>query len=207
MPTMAGRTHADPRVLEARRALLEGVGAEVSASFPGITRLGGQIVAALYLADEPQSMDALCAELGVSKSNVFVNLRALDAAGIVERQRSAGARHDVYALRGKYPDVVIGAYVARLRGVIDHKKELARRALELLGDARGDKADALREKITSLARKYSRFGDAFDALMPVVGASLDLEAVLDRIPPGVVKTLASVARATFGRPPGKVRPR
>src|SRR5207253_476320 len=40
----------DP-VAVARRALLEGVGAEVAASFPGITRLGGQIVAALYLAD------------------------------------------------------------------------------------------------------------------------------------------------------------
>ncbi len=207
MPTMAGRTHADPRVLEARRALLEGVGAEVSASFPGITRLGGQVVAALYLADTPQSMDALCAELGVSKSNVFVNLRALDAAGIVERQRSAGARHDVYALRGKYPDVVIGAYLARVRVVIDHKKALTRRALALLGDAKGDKADALRRKVTSLGRKYERFGEVFDAVMPVVGASLDLEAVLDRIPPGVVKTLAAIARATLGGGPGKVRRR
>ena len=34
----------------ARQALLEGVGKEVAASFPGITRLGGQIVAALYLS-------------------------------------------------------------------------------------------------------------------------------------------------------------
>src|SRR5450432_1723737 len=103
----------DP-VAIARRALLEGVGAEVAASFPGITRLGGQIVAALYLADEPtgpgKSMDELAQELGRSKSNIFSNLRALEAAAIVERRRSAGSRHDRFALRGPYPDVVVGAY-------------------------------------------------------------------------------------------------
>ena len=104
-------------VAVARRALLEGVGAEVAASFPGITRLGGQIVAALYLAEEPRSMDDLSLELGRSKSNIFANLRGLEAAGIVERQRASGARHDRFALRGKYPDVIIGAYIARLRRV------------------------------------------------------------------------------------------
>src|SRR5712691_3950785 len=102
-------------VVAARKALLEGVGAEVAASFPGITRLGGQIVAALYLADVPgttgRSMDELSAELGRSKSNIFANLRALEAAGIVERRRASGSRHDRFALRGPYPDVIVGAYI------------------------------------------------------------------------------------------------
>ena len=40
----------------ARRTLLEGVGEEVAASFPGITRLGGQVVAALYLAETARSL-------------------------------------------------------------------------------------------------------------------------------------------------------
>src|SRR4051812_3509675 len=57
----------DERVAAARQALLEGVGAEIAASFPGITRLGGQVVAALYLADEARSMDELSVELGRSK--------------------------------------------------------------------------------------------------------------------------------------------
>src|SRR3954470_15469331 len=91
----------DPRVAAARKALLEGVGAEIAASFPGITRLGGQVVAALYLADGPRSMDELGLELDRSKSNIFANLRGLEAAGIVERRRESGSRHDTYALRGK----------------------------------------------------------------------------------------------------------
>src|SRR5512144_2655217 len=101
-------------VAAARAAVLDGVGREVAASFPGITRLGGQIVAALYLSDEPLSMDALAESLGRSKSNIFANLRGLEAAGIVERRRPGGARHDAFALRGKYPDVIIGAYLSRL---------------------------------------------------------------------------------------------
>src|SRR5690349_24512323 len=108
----------DPRVPAARQVLLEGVGAEIAASFPGITRLGGQVVAALYLAEGPRSMDELSHELGRSKSNIFANLRGLEAASIVLRRREAGARHDSYTLRGKYPDVIVGSYVARLRHVV-----------------------------------------------------------------------------------------
>jgi len=188
----------DPVAL-ARRTLLEGVGAELAASFPGITRLGGQVVAALYLEGGPCSMDALAAELGCSKSNVFTNLRALEAAGIVERQRPPGARHDVFALRGKYPDVIVGAYVARLRLVVDDKRALTRKALAILGSTRGKEADALRAQLETLARKYDRFGALFDAVLPVASGPIDLEAVLDKLPPKLVATVSGAIRKLLGR--------
>jgi DNA-binding transcriptional regulator GbsR (MarR family) len=188
----------DPVAL-ARRTLLEGVGAELAASFPGITRLGGQVVAALYLENGPCSMDALAAELGCSKSNVFTNLRALEGAGIVERQRPAGARHDVYALRGKYPDIIVGAYVARLRMVVDDKRALTRKALGILGSTRGKDADTLRAQLENLARKYDRFGVLFDAMLPVTGAPIDIEAILDKLPPKLIATVSSAVRKLFGR--------
>jgi DNA-binding transcriptional regulator GbsR (MarR family) len=188
----------DAEVASARALLLEGVGAEVAASFPGITRVGGQIVAALWLEGRPLSMDALAAELGVAKSNVFTNLRALEGASIVEKHRPVGARHDLYALRGAYPDVIVGAYLGRVRRVIEDKRVLARRALAVLGDARGPEADALREKVEALGRKYDRFSETFDALVPVAGMPIDVEGLLDRIPLGVVKTLGDLARKAFG---------
>ncbi len=181
-------------VAKAKATLLEGVGAEVAASFPGITRLGGQIVAALYLADEPRSMDELSAELGRSKSNVFSNLRALDAAGIVERQRVAGARHDVFALRGKYPDVIIGAYIARLRRVIADKRSLSRRALEMLGGARGKDADVLRERLHTLSRKYDLFGAVFDQLVPASDGPVDLEALLSKVPRKLIGAIGALTK-------------
>lgn len=182
----------DPVAL-ARATVLAGVGREVAASFPGITRLGGQIVAALYLADEPLSMDTLSDELGRSKSNIFANLRGLEAAGIVERRRASGTRHDAFALRGKYPDVVVGAYIARLRRVVFDKVNLCARALDMLGDARGDDADSLREKLTSLQRKYERFATAFE-LVPFGDGPVDLEEILDDVPQGVLDVLTAMVK-------------
>ncbi|MFT3773907.1 MAG: MarR family transcriptional regulator [Minicystis sp.] len=187
----------DERVAAARQALLEGVGAEIAASFPGITRLGGQVVAALYLAEGPRSMDELSVELGRSKSNIFANLRGLEAAGIIERRREAGARHDSYTLRGKYPDVVIGAYISRLRRVVHDKQALCRRALGLLGDAEGADADALRTRLDDLSRKYALFADLMDRYVPPVDGPVDLEQLINKIPEPVLKTIHAAARAAW----------
>src|SRR5262252_3047729 len=186
------------RVGVARQALLEGVGAEIADSFPGITRLGGQIVAALYLSDVPRSMDELSSELGRSKSNIFANLRGLEAAGIVERRREAGARYDTFALRGKYPDVVIGAYLTRLRRVVADKRQLSRRALELLGDATGPEADGLRVRLNTLMRKYDRFAVIFQELLPATDGPIDLEALIDTLPSSVLKAIAALAKQALG---------
>ncbi|MGD0524456.1 MAG: hypothetical protein ABSE49_04905 [Polyangiaceae bacterium] len=181
----------------ARRTLLEGVGEEVAASFPGITRLGGQIVAALYLAETARSMDELSAELGRSKSNIFANLRGLEAAGIVEHHREAGARHDRYRLRGKYPDVVIGAYIARLRRVVSDKRTLVRRSREILGETRSPEASALRAKLDALGGTYDRFAELFD-MLPAMDGPLDLEAIINGLPRVVIDALVAVMRKAVG---------
>ena len=189
-------TPADPYAL-ARRTLLEGVGDEVAASFPGITRLGGQIVGALYLAEAPRSMDELSLELGRSKSNVFANLRGLEAAGIVEHSRAPGARHDRFRLRGRYPDVVIGAYVTRLRQVVVDKRSLVQRARALLGPARGHEADALRAKLDALGGTYDRFAELL-ALLPGEGGPLDLRGIFDALPVAALAAIARVVRRVVG---------
>lgn len=184
----------------ARKALLEGVGAEIAASFPGITRLGGQVVAALYLSDGPRSMDELSVELGRSKSNIFANLRGLEAAGIIERRRSSGARHDSYTLRGKYPDVVIGAYIARLRRVVHDKQALCQRALGLLGDASGAEADSLRARLSDLSRKYDHFA-GYMGMLPAIEGPMDLEQLLELLPPDVLQLAGAAARKALGLEP------
>jgi DNA-binding transcriptional regulator GbsR (MarR family) len=194
VPRSASR---DPRIALARHALLEGVGAEIAASFPGITRLGGQVVAALYLAEGPRSMDELGLELERSKSNIFANLRGLEAAGIVERRREAGSRHDSYTLRGKYPDVVVGAYIARLRRVVQDKRALCRRALEMLGDARGAEADGLRSRLSDLSRKYDLFADLMERFVPMAEGPVDLERLITHVPEPVLRAVSLAARAAW----------
>jgi HTH-type transcriptional regulator, osmoprotectant uptake regulator len=204
--TRAQPTKPEDPVVVARKTLLEGVGAEIAASFPGITRLGGQVVAALYLSDEPRSMDELSLELGRSKSNIFANLRGLEAAGIVQRHRESGARYDTFSLRGKYPDVIIGAYLTRLRRVVADKQQLCARTLDILGNAKGADADALRGRITSLGRKYDRFAILFNDLLPAFEGPMDLEALIEALPAPVLTALGAVARRAmglFGREPSK----
>lgn len=196
----AGAITPDPVAL-ARAAVLDGVGREIAASFPGVTRLGGQIVAALYLADAPLSMDDLAEELGRSKSNIFANLRSLEAAGIATRHRASGTRHDTFALRGKYPDVVVGAYISRLRRVVLDKVSLCNRALGLLGDAEGAEADSMREKLTALLRKYERFANVFAELVPVTEGPVDLEDFIDNIPGTMMGMFSSMARRALGLGP------
>lgn len=194
------------RVARARKALLEGVGAEIAASFPGVTRLGGQVVAALYLADEPRSMDDLSAELGRSKSNIFANLRGLEGAGIIGRLRQSGERHDSFALRGKYPDVIIGAYLTRLRRVVRDKQDLSQRALSLLGDAQGKEADALRARLEDLSRKYTLFGELMNHYLPLIEGPVDLEGLVARVPLPVLEALGRAMfseRAEEGAPSNK----
>ena len=185
----------DSRVASARQALLEGVGAEIAATFPGVTRLGGQVVAALYLADRPRSMDELSAELGRSKSNIFANLRGLEGAGIIERRREAGSRHDSYTLRGKYPDVIIGAYLSRLRRVVRDKQSLSQRALSLLGAAPGDEADALRARLADLTRKYNLFADMINRYVPLTDGPVDLERMIAQVPEPVLEALKAAVYA------------
>lgn len=193
----------DPVAL-ARATVLDGVGREIAASFPGITRLGGQIVAALYLADEALSMDELSDTLGRSKSNIFANLRGLEAAGIVERHRASGTRHDSFRLRGKYPDVVVGAYLTRLRRVVLDKVNLCNRSLALLGDAKGEEADALRAKLTALLRKYERFATVFADIVPVTEGPVDLEELIDNIPSAMMGVISGMARRALGLAPRAV---
>ena len=189
------------RVAAARATVLDGVGREIAASFPGITRLGGQIVAALYLGDRPLSMDELSDELGRSKSNIFANLRGLESAGIVVRHRASGTRHDTFALRGKYPDVVVGAYLSRLRRVVLDKVNLCNRALAQLGDANDEEADALRAKLTSLLKKYERFATVFAEIIPVAEGPVDLEDLIDNIPSAMMGVFSTMARKALGLGP------
>lgn len=187
----------DPRIDATRHALLEGVGAEIAASFPGITRLGGQVVAALYLSDAPRSMDELATELGRSKSNIFSNLRALEAVGIIERRREKGSRHDSFALRGRYPDVVVGAYIARVRRVVHDKQALCRRAIDILGDAQGEEAEGLRTRLEELTRKYDLFADLMESTLPRIDGPIDVEKLLQTVPESVLRGIQVATKTAW----------
>ena len=142
-------------------------------------------------------MDELSAELGRSKSNIFANLRGLEAAGIVEHHREAGARHDRYRCAASTP-TWSSARTSPGCGVSwPDKRTLVRRSREILGDARGPEAKALRAKLDALGGTYDRFAELFD-MLPTLDGPLDLEAIVNGLPRVVLDAVVAVIRRAAG---------
>jgi DNA-binding transcriptional regulator GbsR (MarR family) len=199
------RTTPDSAAARDRALFIDLVGTEISAIWRNVTRLGGQCVAALYLAARPRSMDDLAAELGRSKSNVFANLRALEALGIVRRVRVPGSARDHYELAAPYPDVIVLAFIRRLADVLGDKgaelrgiaERMAERAAAESSTGVAPGASPTSDeaaRVARLADTYARGGALLDALLPPSGTSLDLGALLDRVPPEVVRSVAQLLR-------------
>jgi DNA-binding transcriptional regulator GbsR (MarR family) len=75
--------------------LVDGLGAAAATS--GIlTQQQARIFGLLYLSARPLSLDEIADELGQSKSNVSLNIRALVEWHLVRRRAIAGSRRDHY---------------------------------------------------------------------------------------------------------------
>ncbi len=173
-----------------RAAFVDIVGTEISAIWRNVTRLGGQCVAALYLWEEPRSMDDLAGELGRSKSNVFSNLRALESLGIVRRVRVTGSARDHYELSGDYPDVLVVAFARHLSHTLrDKSRDLAAIA-KSLGEVGGDEADALGARVARIGETYAAAGRLIDGLLPGPDEKNDLASILKRVTPALLKEIA-----------------
>ncbi len=196
----ASQREREEAVLEHRRAFVEVVGTEISAIWRNVTRLGGQVVAALILWDEPRSMDDLAEELGRSKSNIFNNLKALESLGIVRRVRVSGSARDHYELAGAYPDVLVIAFARHLsHSLTDKSSELQTMAGELgeLGDVAD--AQALSARVARVGETYQAAAKLIDGLMPAPGEPSDLVSIVRRITPELVKHIVGLLRRPGGR--------
>lgn len=62
----------------------------------GINRTVGQIYALLFLSEEPLNAEQITAALGVSRSNVSMGLKELDAWRLVQRRHLPGDRREYF---------------------------------------------------------------------------------------------------------------
>jgi biotin operon repressor len=62
----------------------------------GLARIGGRLVGLLTLTDQPLTLDAMAAALGVSRASVSTNIRLLVAYGLAELVSFPGDRRDYY---------------------------------------------------------------------------------------------------------------
>lgn len=97
---------------------LQGAGKVSSALLGMINKVGGQIYALLFLADEPLSLDEIAERLSVSKSNVSINIRMLEEFELVKQVWVRGSRKDYYAAQRVYPKKVLKKFLEKIQGTL-----------------------------------------------------------------------------------------
>ncbi|MDD2731218.1 MAG: helix-turn-helix domain-containing protein [bacterium] len=114
----AKREEGDKLLDEAVEVFIQGAGKVSSALLGMINRVGGQIYALLFLSEEPLSLDEIGERLGVSKSNISINIRMLEEYSLVRKVWVKGSRKDYYAAERTYPKKVISDFLTKIMGTL-----------------------------------------------------------------------------------------
>lgn len=83
----------------------------------GMPRVAGRLFALLMVSAEPQSLDELAEQLGVSKASVSVNARYLEDRAKIERVSLTGDRRDYYQIGEDIVERAMEDRMARVRRI------------------------------------------------------------------------------------------
>ncbi|MDZ4224811.1 MAG: MarR family transcriptional regulator, partial [bacterium] len=170
----------NPSLDEAVETFMQGAG-QISAALLGmVNKVGGQIYALLFLSEEPLSLDDISEKLGVSKSNVSINIRLLEDFKLVRKVWIKGSRRDYYSAERTYPKKVIRDFLERVRGTLKEaittiertRSKVARAQLDLKKEEQGQ-ADFMMDQLNLIALFYYAANQYFDDFF--TGKPLDIE--------------------------------
>ena len=141
----------------ARQTFIQGL-SRISA-FWGFPKAMGAIYAALYLSQNPLSLDELVAQVEVTKGSVSTNVRALERLGMVHPHISIGERKDYYTAETDFWKIVRGMLMEREKTEFDHALQAVDQSLELARRAETDpvEADQARFYVTRLTAIHTFF--------------------------------------------------
>jgi len=102
----------------------------------GINRTVGQVYALLFLSDKPLHADEIAETVGVSRSNVSISIKELEAWQQVRLTRVPGDRREYYSSLGSVWDIFRAVAAERRRREVEPTLTMLRQAL--LSDPRSD---------------------------------------------------------------------
>ena len=170
---------------EAIDTFIQGAGKVSSALLGMINRVGGQIYALLFIADEPMSLDEIADRLGVSKSNVSVNIRMLEDYSLVRKVWIKGSRKDYYAAERVYPKKVLKDFLEKIQGTmtdaittIERTRAKATEAKVLLGK-NGNRAQFILDQLNLIGLFYYAANQFFEDFF--AGKNIDVDLLRSAI--------------------------
>lgn len=133
----------------------------------GINRTVGQVYALLFLSKEPLHADGIGEALGISRSNVSISLKELEAWQIVRLTRIPGDRREYYSALGSVWDIFRAVAAERRRREVEPTLTMLRQAL--LSDPRSDQDEhalARMREMHDLAELANNWFDDLQRLSP-----------------------------------------
>lgn len=124
----------------------------------GLTRIAGQIWAALVVADGPVSTSELVDVLQISKGSLSTNVRVLELMDIVERRSMPGERQDYYSIPENPYTALIESQIKRFE-----------RSVAVVAEARSSiKGKEAKRRLAELELFYSLYRTASVDLLRVM---------------------------------------
>ena len=98
---------------DVEQTFVEGMG--LISEEDGMPRIAGQVFGLLTLREDALSLDAIAAELKVSKASASTNSRLLTRMGVIERTSKPGDRRDFYRITPSAPERGLDGVVRRMQ--------------------------------------------------------------------------------------------
>lgn len=127
----------------------------------GINRTMAQILALLFTASQPMTVDEIMERLRISRGNASMSLRDLMDWGIVRRFRRPGERRDTYISESD-PWIMFAKVVReRKRREVDPTVSAIRECLAQVPGEDTEDAEALRNRLTGLLEIFGLLDAAY----------------------------------------------
>ena len=160
----------DTELEAARQQFIQGL-SRISA-FWGFPKAMGAIYGVIYLSMEPIGLDAIVAQVGLSKGAVSTNARHLERLGMIHKHLKIGDRRDYYTAEDDFWKIVRGILREREKPEFDLALKSVGQSLELVTGRRSEGDSELAAFYENRLRGMEEF---FNLLDKVVAALISLE--------------------------------
>jgi DNA-binding transcriptional regulator GbsR (MarR family) len=129
----------------------------------GVTKVMAEIQALLYLSPRPLNLDEMSERLKTSRSNISLNVRALQDLEVVRKTTVPGDRRDYYTAVQALGSVARRLAAKKKKRELDPAIDIVNRALE--ASRRSGHPDIDAERLGELRELMEAIGEIFEAFI------------------------------------------
>ena len=163
----------EDQLVQAREHFIQGM-SRIS-QFWGFPRAMGAIFGAIYLSQEPLSLDELVAQAAVSKGAVSTNVRHLERLGMVHKHIQVGSRKDFYVAETDFWQIIKTILQEREKGEFDLALRTVGESLVMVSQV---EADIDTEQAAFYAERMQAMEEFFQTLDSLVATVMKLENLM-----------------------------